>query len=244
MPKPKKMKSLISSINLRYKDFMPEILQTHSFQENNFEFKICFTGKDFVAEKFHLPIYHLKQIHSDRIINVDQTLVWDNAIEGDALFTNKKNICLGIRTADCVPILLWHANGKIAAVHAGWRGTAQNITVKTITKAFAESEINNLHALIGPAICGKHYEVGSEVKEQFHHYPDCIQAKEAKYLIDLPKINQQQLLDSGVPHENIEVMDVCTFENEKLFSYRRSPQETGRNYSLIYINNYNNKMSF
>ena len=77
--------------------------------------------------------YELKQMHTDTIVIVDDS--YQNNTRGDAMITTKKNIPLVIKTADCIPILLYDKENKVLAlVHSGWKGTLNNIVGKTVSK--------------------------------------------------------------------------------------------------------------
>jgi len=152
----------------------------------------------------------------------------------DAIITNLKGICVAVKTADCVPILLFDPKQKIvAAVHAGWRGTVQNILLKTIQKMAEEfgSEQSDIVAGIGPSISPEVYEVGEEVWKQFdsEFYLPTFPAKPDKRLLDLWQANYHQLIVSGIPANQIEVARICTFSDpDRFFSARRDGIKTGR----------------
>ena len=154
--------------------------------------------------------------------------------ETDAVITNLKGVCVAIKTADCVPVLLYdHKRKVVAAVHAGWRGTAQNIVLKTIQKMVAEfgTEPSDLFAGIGPAISPEVYEVGEEVWKQFNatFYSETNPAKTGKRLLSLWRANFQQLIVAGIPENQIEIARICTFsEPDRFFSARRDGLKTGR----------------
>jgi len=154
--------------------------------------------------------------------------------ETDAVITNLKGVCVAIKTADCVPVLLYDPKQKVvAAVHAGWRGTVQNIVLKTIRKMIKEfgTEPSDLIAGIGPSISPGVYEVGEEVWKQFD--PEfCLSAnpdKADKKLLDLWSANYRQLVSTGIPADQIELAETCTFSDpERFFSARRDGIRTGR----------------
>lgn len=166
----------------------------------------------------------------------------EDAIENcDALYTREKNILIGVFTADCVPILLYDkAQGIIAAVHSGWKGTAQMITKKMIDvlKYDEDSEMEDIYAYIGPSIDFFSYEVGDDVisalKETGMDITNFIIPKEnGKYLFDNKRMNMQMLLDAGVPDTNIFMSDKDSYENEEdFFSYRKN-KDSGRNLTFI-----------
>ena len=106
-------------------------------------------------------------VTQDRIVMPHQV----HGVEGvDAVMTNQKGLCIGVSTADCVPILLYDEEHQaVAAIHAGWRGTVQRIVHKTIQEmTFAyHTDPKKLKAVIGPGISLEHFEVGDEVYEEF-----------------------------------------------------------------------------
>jgi YfiH family protein len=154
--------------------------------------------------------------------------------ETDAVITNQKEVCIAIKTADCVPVLLFDRKRKVvAAVHAGWRGTVQaivSITIHKMAKEFGSASCN-IFAGIGPSISPEVYEVGEEVWNRFSPelYQPTIPAKADKRLIDLWSANYQQLINAGVPADQIEVAQMCTWsDSTRFFSARRDGLRTGR----------------
>ncbi len=154
--------------------------------------------------------------------------------ETDAVITALKGVCVAVKTADCVPVLLFDSKRNVvAAVHAGWRGTAQSVVSKTIQKMTEEygTEPSDLFAGIGPSISPEVYEVGEEVWKQFasEFYLQANIAKSDKRLLNLWNANFQQLIVAGVPAEQIEIAKICTFsEPDRFFSARRDGLKTGR----------------
>ena len=154
--------------------------------------------------------------------------------ETDAVITDLKNACVAVKTADCVPILLFDPKRKVvAAVHAGWRGTVQNIVSMTINKMVKEfgCEPCDLFAGIGPSISPEVYEVGEEVWTQFdpEFYKATNPVKPDKRLLDLWSANYHQLIMAGVPSDQIEIARICTWSDPvQFFSARRDGLRTGR----------------
>jgi len=211
---------------------------TKSFTFDTHQINVLFTGKGFNLNSFRdlgfaQPLL-LNQIHSDQIIQIENN-EWMTGKPGDGLVTALPNVCLGIKTADCVPILLFHPNGTIAAIHAGWRGSSQQIVKQCVEKYFVASSRDKIKALIGPAICAKHYEVGEEVADLFKQYPDALNAgKKNKFYLNLGRVNEHQLLQAGLTLPNIETIPHCTFELAELYhSFRRNGASNERNYSLV-----------
>jgi YfiH family protein len=173
-------------------------------------------------------LYSVKQIHSDKVLLADRAGFLG---EGDALVTNLPDLAISIRTADCYPILLVDAeNRAVAAVHAGWRGTASQIVLKTLQKMHAEFGTSPaaVYAAIGPGIGVCCYEVGEEVARQFGYT--------ARTHLDLASENRKQLESAGVPLQNIEALGVCTScDAERFFSYRRDKENSARMTSFIRI---------
>jgi polyphenol oxidase len=170
----------------------------------------------------------LRQIHSDIALVADEVGLCG---DGDALITNRPGLAVSIRTADCYPILLADAKSDVvAAVHAGWRGTASRIVRKTLEKMKAEfgTEPQDVVAAIGPGIGVCCYEVGEEVALHF--------GMSGKTHLDLALENRKQLEEAGVRGCKIETLGVCTFCNaERFFSYRRERESAGRMTSFIRI---------
>ncbi len=168
----------------------------------------------------------LKQIHSAVVLAVDQAGL---AGEGDALVTSQAGVPISIRTADCYPILLAdERNRAVAAVHAGWRGTAARIVVRTIEQMRTRFGTNaaDLSVAIGPGIGGCCYEVGVEVARQF--------GLDEAGKIDLAEMNHRLLVENGVAAERIEVLGGCTQCDAHLFhSFRRDKESAGRMVSWI-----------
>jgi YfiH family protein len=154
--------------------------------------------------------------------------------ETDVVITNLKGICIGIKTADCVAVLLFDQKRKvIAAIHAGWRGSVQNITSLTVKRMFSDfnSDPADIIAGIGPSISPAVYEVGSEVWSQFdqRYIQPNVSLSGDKRLLNLWKANRDQLIQVGIPTENIELAGLCTYSNpETFFSARRDGAKTGR----------------
>ena len=147
------------------------------------------------------------------------------------MITAQPDLAISVRTADCYPILLADTrNHALAAIHAGWRGTAAHIVVKTLEKMKDEfgTQPADIVAAIGPGIGACCYEVGEEVAREFGF--------DARTHLDLMLENRKQLEAAGVPSEKIEALGVCTFcDAERFFSYRRDQKDAGRMTSYIAI---------
>lgn len=168
----------------------------------------------------------LQQIHSAVVLATDRR---GSAGEGDALVTGQAGVPVSIRTADCYPILLAdEQNHAVAAVHAGWRGTAAQIVIRTIEQMRAHfgTDAADLRVAIGPGIGVCCYQVGLEVARQF--------GLEHGGKIDLAEANRRQLMDAGVAEGRIDILGGCTQCDAHLFhSFRRDRERAGRMVSYI-----------
>jgi len=153
----------------------------------------------------------LKQIHSDISFTAERP---GGVGEGDALVTRTPGVAVSIRTADCFPILLADPDTHaVAAIHAGWRGTAAGVVTSTLARMRSEfgTHAENVYAAIGPGIGPCCYEVGVDVAQQFG-------MREAGYL-DLAVENRKQLIAAGLKPERIEQVGGCTFCNPAQFFF-------------------------
>lgn len=160
----------------------------------------------------------------------------------DAVMTSVKGTCIGVSTADCIPVLLYdEPHEAVAAIHAGWRGTVQRIVSKTVAEMMTHfgTHPKDLKAVIGPGISVKNFEVGQEVYDAFQQAAfDMTKIAEFndKWHINLPLCNQNQLVECGVLEENIISSDICTFDNnDRFFSARRQGINSGRIYTAIML---------
>jgi hypothetical protein len=184
-----------------------------------------------------------RQVHGTEIAEVTEQNVGDKFEGIDALITKLPRTCIGVSTADCVPILIYDTHVRaIAAVHAGWRGTVARIASKTIEemqKRYA-SEPKNLKVVIGPSIGPDAFEVGDEVYDAFNEASfemDKIAFKrDGKWHIDLWQANALDMQQAGIARENIEISGICTYQQHKdFFSARRLGIKSGRIYTGIMI---------
>jgi hypothetical protein len=173
----------------------------------------------------------LRQVHSNRVWNAHR--LEDRRQEGDALFTDDIQHGIGVRTADCVPLLMLDAQTRaVAAVHAGWRGSASAIARGTLQKMAHDCgvEAANIYVAIGPCIRECCYEVGDEVAQQFAPlFPEWGTLACGKMHLDLAEANRRHLLAAGVSPDRIFDCGLCTKCNAgQFFSFRREPQNPGR----------------
>jgi polyphenol oxidase len=177
----------------------------------------------------------LRQIHSNYVFNARG--LNDREREGDALITNEAGRSIGIRTADCVPILLLDSRSRaVGAVHAGWRGTAAGVIRCAIEKMAVDfgSAPADIYAAIGPCIRDCCYEVGIEVAQQFApHFPEWEQVKGSR-TVDLSEANRRQMEKAGLNPGHIFDCRLCTAcESEQFFSYRCESENPGRMLAAI-----------
>jgi YfiH family protein len=178
----------------------------------------------------------LRQIHSDRVCNAHGLHARER--EGDALITDEPGRSVGVRTADCVPILLLDAKRRaVAAIHAGWRGTASQIVKRTVEKMAEEFGTlpADVRAALGPCIRECCYQVGWEVASQFAPlFPEWKDARGEKRHLNLPEANRRHLQAAGVRADCIFDCGLCTAcSPEHFFSFRREPNNPGRMMSSI-----------
>ena len=185
------------------------------------------------------------QVHGDDVKFVKTV---KDAKEGnskfDALISNLDNVLVGVKTADCVPILIGDVATKaFAAVHAGWRGTVSSIVKKAIKKMREEfgTKAENLVCAIGAAATCKNYEIGQDVIDAFsENFPNSehlfTPTRQNHALIDLHLANQEQLLAIGGIPENIYIAPFCTMERTDLFfSYRQEKKRYGKTGRLLSV---------
>lgn len=214
-------------------------------------------NRKLLADELSIPSNHIIMPHQVHGVEVRQIAgeflampenIQKMILEGvDAVITNQKNLCVGVSTADCIPILLYdEEHHAVAAIHAGWRGTLERIVHKTIQEmTFAyKTDPKKLTAVIGPGISLENFEVGDEVYEAFEQaafpmdkvaaqYPNAALKASAeerermaaegnvvqplKWHINLPLCNEMVLLHNGVKLENIQNCGICTYTHSDEF---------------------------
>ena len=198
------------------------------------------------------------QVHRAEVACIDEPFLHLNPaernakLEGiDAVMTSIPGVCIGVSTADCIPILLYDQQKHVvAAVHAGWRGTVQRIAKKAVEvmKATYGSSPSDLTAQIGPGISLQSFEVGQEVYDAFVAEGFIMESiaclmpasqgneKEEKWHIDLPLCNRLQLQEAGLLNEQIHTLHVCTYkQHADYFSARRLGINSGRIFTGIML---------
>ena len=154
----------------------------------------------------------------------------------DAIASNARGVLAGVKTADCVPILIGDpSTGAFAAVHAGWRGTLAEVAAKALQRMKAEynTRPEDVRVAIGPAAGSCCYEVGTDVIDPFRSkFPDqelFTETREHHACIDLLKSNRAQLMSAGVAPDGINIAPLCTMcRTDLFFSYRREKSVHGK----------------
>ena len=200
------------------------------------------------ADRLVMP----RQVHALRICAVDAALLAAPEserrarLEGiDAVMTDVPGVCIGVSTADCIPLLLYDPDHRaVSAVHAGWRGTVGRIAERAVGEMAATfgTRPDRLKAVIGPGISLSAFEVGQEVYDAFvaagfDMAPIC--ERRDKWHIDLAECNRRQLLQSGVSPTHIQLSGHCTYqEADRYFSARRLGINSGRIFTgIMCLNN-------
>lgn len=181
-----------------------------------------------------MPLASSYQVHGKAVLAAEQP----GRYEGyDALITNRPGLLIGVTVADCAPILVYDAaNQALAAIHAGWKGTAAGI-VREALQAMAQrygTRGIDCYAYIGTCIDGHHYEVDEKVARHFDGSCKWPGRTNEKWQVDLKAANKMQLLAFGIPEAHVEVSPFSTFiHGEDYFSHRRENGLTGRMLAVI-----------
>lgn len=194
------------------------------------------TGSDCSLESVGLRLEDLalpRQTHSDHVQWVHEA---GRPEDTDAVITDVPGLCVCVKTADCIPVLLYDLRRRVvAAAHAGWRGTVSRIVQKTIREM--GSNPIDLRAIIGPGISQDAFEVGDEVYDQFYSagFPmERIAVRKEKWHLNLWDANRWLLEECGV--HDIHIAGLCTYSlRDRFYSARRDGIQTGRNYNGIML---------
>lgn len=200
--------------------------------------------------------YRPHQVHGTDI-QVLHAIPEGGMADVDAVIYNVRNACIGISTADCIPVVCYDpVNHCAAAIHAGWRGTVKRIVEKAVRRMAEEfgTDPTLLRCAIGPGISLDSFEVGDEVYDAFREagfdmprmakrYPasdsQIVNSKPSnckyKWHLDIKECNRMQLLALGVADANIIVSDIDTMTDQRFFSARRDGAKTGRMLSGIVL---------
>ncbi len=184
--------------------------------------------------------FRLRQIHSNLVLRT--TDIQPGSV-GDGLISTQPGQALWVCSADCVPVLIGCLHtGTVAALHAGWRGTAANIIPTAVEKLLRQgSELTHLRIALGPAISGDNYQVQSDVVEalaatlvcpsqptttaviqQWQKQPQLLRPDGQRWRLDVRRVQVQQLMRLGISRDQISVSPHCTYQEiERFYSYRR-----------------------
>lgn len=189
----------------------------------------------------------VSQVHGTDILVVDspnEDVTHFLKLECDGIITNQAGIMIGIGVADCIPILLFDPVQRVAAaLHAGWKGTANRIVPKGVEAMASQFGTNpaDLIAAIGPGIGPCCYEVDEPVRAAFAQEPGvwkeaARETGKGKWRLDLALANQQQMATCGIAPARIETTQHCvSCTPELFFSYRRDGGDTGRQMGFIML---------
>ena len=191
------------------------------------------------------------QTHSTVVAHVDRPGLTREDFEGvDALVTDLQGVAIGVRTADCIPVLLYDpVHRAIGAAHSGWRGTVNMISKKTVMEMcrLFGSHPGDIRAVIGPGIGYDSFQVGEEVALTFKEsgFPiDRIWSfrgarkegtMEGGHHLDLKECVRYSLMECGVAERNISVSDIDTYTDRRFYSARREGISCGRNINAIML---------
>lgn len=223
---------------------MPNLKETaYGLQYEDTSFLLHFGNKNLTTESIktlypNLLLSRVKQTHSDSIhfLDANNTPATESA---DAIISENKSTALCIATADCMPILIYGKNTKyIAAVHAGWRGILNQITLKTLgLLKVRDVALSDLQIIVGPHIQYESFLVREDVLNLFRaqglQSTDYIEVSEDQYRIDMFAMLSKQLIQMGISKQNIQNCGLNTVSQKDWHSYRRDAQNSGRNLSFI-----------
>jgi len=195
-------------------------------------------NRGIVAAHLGLPAAALvtpHQIHSARVVTVEQPWAPADAPQADALVTNQRGLCLGVLSADCVPLLFADPDsGVIGAAHSGWKGARDNIAAATIEAMVAlGAKPEQIRVGIGPAIRQQSYEVGPEFPDHFADAEPFFRpaARPGYFLFDLPGYVAAGLAPLGLA--DIADLGLDTVTDPRFFSYRRATQQAEPDYGRM-----------
>jgi YfiH family protein len=213
---------------------------------------ICFTGRDreLAADSFSqvyrnirqkldncCAIVWAKQVHGNSVLISEKSVDPISCLgEGDAIIARSAGIAPLVRTADCIPILVYAENAVlVAAVHAGWRGLKQQVFSHAVSNVLGSGvKIADLRFVVGPFIRENSYEVGAEVAGQFA--AEFSKPKgDGKFLLDLKRILLAEMMSHNILPQQVTWFDTDTLSSPEWFSARRG--DTGRNMALIFYSN-------
>lgn len=188
-------------------------------------------------------LYEMEQMHGAVVKIIDQRMPERVVLEADALISDKKDIFLMIKTADCLPVIYFDpVHEVIAAIHVGWRGAMENILSKVLTKMSVKfgTKPENLIVGVGPGIQKCCYKYKNFKQEKLLSWQNFIRTEAGEKSIDLPGFIANQLTSLGIKPRNIEMTNECTCCSKRFFSHYRAKktlEQEGRFATIIGIRN-------
>ena len=180
------------------------------------------------------PVALMRQVHGDVVAEVALPLT--EVPEADALVTTATGVVLAVQVADCVPIVLADPlAGVVGAVHAGRNGVALEVVRRAVAR-LRELGGDELHAWLGPHVCGGCYEVPAAMRDEVAALVPAAHAETTwgTPSLDLGAAVLAQLADAGVDPGATHVVGRCTREDPELYSYRRDGARSGRLAGLVW----------
>lgn len=196
--------------------------------------------------KAEAQVYRVKQVHGNCVLTPREILE-DDFPPADALLTEQTNQAIWVASADCTPLLIGDVKtGRVSAIHAGWRGTAQRIVPEAISRFLnMGSQLEDLRIAMGPAINGTVYQVTKTVAaeigasiitgtpeeilialEKMPNSPLLSDSHPGRVRIDVRQVNFRQLLELGIQSEQIAIAPYCTYQQpDYFFSFRRTKEK-------------------
>jgi YfiH family protein len=210
---------------------------SENIYENRRRFLSIFNGEFELATAW--------QVHGDGVKIVRTSEDLQNSEERfDALVSAREGTLVGVKTADCVPILIGDpVTGSFSAIHAGWKGTAAHIVSNAVEKMRTQfgADPRSMIAAVGPCASGENYEVGTEVIERFSSsFPDhrkyFRETRPGHALVDLRLANRELMTAAGIRQENIHTAPFCTIARTDIFfSFRAEKRKFGRTGRLMSV---------
>jgi hypothetical protein len=211
------------------------------------QFAILFGNRNSTSEEIQklfpdVRLKRIKQVHGDLVIHTSPHAI-DFSREADAHYSNEQNIALGIATADCIPVMMFHSNPRwVAAIHAGWRGVQNRIVPKAISQLVKLGcKPERISVFAGPHIQRPSFEVGNDVRDQLLACSPLRDGSvwsridDAKSHVDLHEILKAQLIEAQIDLQNCFFEMKDTVQDRNYHSFRRDKQEAGRQISLIFL---------
>ena len=205
----------------------PDVNAVFSLNPSQYSRKEITRKLDYNAKDLAIP----EQVHSTVVEFARFPGMYPAA---DGLVTTNSNILLTLKVADCVPVYLYEPRkNMIGLVHSGWRGTVGKIVPNAIQLMQKNgAETGEIRCFLGPAIGICCYEVGVEVAHKFDNEAK-MKLEDRKWKVGLHDQISLQLASSGIPEENIQTSDMCTYESRDCHSYRRDGENAGRMFAFL-----------